>query len=104
MKEERGKLEAAMERKEKKKEKGQKKRNGKKKKKEGHRNGRCPLFMQWLHRKDSNMCSCEQGAVQIAAPILGCGKLGDGKSRTREQVEGDPDFCRQVFKFLHEQI
>ena len=48
--------------------------------------------------------SCEQGVVQNAAHILRCETVADGKGRTREQIEADPDFCREVFKFLHEQI
>ena len=64
-------------------------------------------FMYWLHqigRKDDNKCSCNQGAVQNASHILKCKKVADGKGRTREQVEGDPHICREVFKFLQDQV
>ena len=34
---------------------------------------------------------------------LKCEDVADGRGRTREQAEKDPDFCREVFKFLQAQ-
>lgn len=64
-------------------------------------------FMHWLNklgRKDSSACPCGQGVVQNAAHILKCAAVADGRGRTLEQVDEDPDFCRQLFSFLQAQI
>ena len=63
--------------------------------------------MQWLHqigRKDSNRCQCDPGVIQNAVHIRQCRLVADGKGRTLEQVEDDPDFCSQVYQFLQAQL
>ena len=57
----------------------------------------------WLHkigRAEDNKCSCPEDTVQNAAHIRQCKEVGDGKGRSMEQAEGDPEWCEGVYEFL----
>ena len=55
----------------------------------------------WLHRIGrtlDNKCIC--GDPQNAAHLLGYKLVGDGKGRTREQIEDDQEWCEELYSFL----
>ena len=45
-------------------------------------------------------CPCPDKTPQNAAHIRQCKEIGDGKGRTMEEAEEDPEWCEAVYEWL----
>ena len=61
---------------------------------------RSPLkrWLKIIERGDDGRCEC--GEVQNTVHLRRCHRVGDGKGRSIEECQEDPEWCKAVVDFL----